>query len=570
VQLRTQTDGPEAGLETLDGILAGEGAGLPMLEVMRASLLFDLGQPDTAITELEAVIAALPEAEAQTTEAGQFRVVLARMLMATGNQVGARALVEEVLAADPSQVDALKMKASWLIEEDETREAISLLRRALDEDAEDAEALTLSARAHARNGDRDLAREFLALAVSASGGAPAETLRYADWLIADERFFPAEEALIDALRRQPGNLQLLSRLGNLYLRMEDWSRAEQVEQTLERQEGPGYEEAAVQLRVARLAAQNRVDDAVTLLENIASENDESAGAQLSVIQGRLAAGNEAGALEYARDLVERYPDALIWRFALATTQSAVGQYEEAIESYRLILEQLPQNERAWVDLVRALNATGDIEGAQAALEQALQAVPDGLNLLWAQASLRETTNDIEGAIEIYERLYERLPNAPIMANNLASLLSTYYDDDENLNRAYTIARRLRGIEFPPFQDTYGWIAYRRGDYEEALEHLEPAAAGLGDNALVQYHLGMTYLALERDAEALTQLRRAVTLAGPDDPRPQFERARTEIAALEAAAEADGADGGADGGAEAAPEDTPEEASDEATGGGTEP
>jgi cellulose synthase operon protein C len=43
-------------------------------------------------------------------------------------------------------------------------------------------------------------------------------------------------------------------------------------------------------------------------------------------------------------------------------------------------------------------------------------------------------------------------------------------------RAWNIARRLRGAERPEFQDTYGWIALRRGEVEEALAHLEPAAA----------------------------------------------------------------------------------------------
>jgi tetratricopeptide (TPR) repeat protein len=84
----------------------------------------------------------------------------------------------------------------------------------------------------------------------------------------------------------------------------------------------------------------------------------------------------------------------------------------------------------------------------------------------------------------------------------------------------------------PFQDTYGWIAYRKGEYEDALEHLEPAAAVLPKIRWCSIHLGMTYLALGRGT-ALDQLRRALELAGPDDARPQFDVARAEIAALEA-------------------------------------
>ena len=132
------------------------------------------------------------------------------------------------------------------------------------------------------------------------------------------------------------------------------------------------------------------------------------------------------------------------------------------------------------------------KGRDAALAEGLEVLPEGLNLLWAQASFLEQRGEYEAAIAIYEIMYERAPEQPVIANNLASLISTYRDDPESLERAYAVARRLRGADFGPFQDTYGWIAYRRGEYQDALDHLEPAAAALADDPLVQFHLGMTY------------------------------------------------------------------------------
>ncbi|MEM9523559.1 MAG: tetratricopeptide repeat protein, partial [Pseudomonadota bacterium] len=208
-------------------------------------------------------------------------------------------------------------------------------------------------------------------------------------------------------------------------------------------------------------------------------------------------------------------------------------------------------QQAWLGLIRTLNGQGRPEEAETALQAALEALPEALDLLWAQASFRERAGNYEGAIEIYEAMYERAPNSEVVANNLASLLSTYRDDDVSLERAWIVARRLRGIAFPPFQDTYGWLAYRRGDYDVALDHLEPAAAGLPDDPLVQFHLGMTYAALERTEDALEQLNQALEIAGEEDTRAQFDTAREEIARLEAlvaaeaeaeAAETDGAAG----------------------------
>jgi Flp pilus assembly protein TadD len=147
------------------------------------------------------------------------------------------------------------------------------------------------------------------------------------------------------------------------------------------------------------------------------------------------------------------------------------------------------------------------------------------------ASYLEREKDFDGAIEIYEQLYALNSSSPVLANNLASMLTTHRSDSESLARAANIVRRLRGTEVPPFQDTYGWIAYRRENYEEAVEYLEPAAAELQNDALVQFHLGMTYAALNRNAEARTQLEKALELAG-DDPRPQFQLARDTLAGLE--------------------------------------
>ena len=156
-------------------------------------------------------------------------------------------------------------------------------------------------------------------------------------------------------------------------------------------------------------------------------------------------------------------------------------------------------------------------------------MPNSATLLWMKASLLEEQGDFEGALDIYERLYDADNSTSIIANNLASLLSTLRDDAESLSRAYQIARRLRDSDFAPFQDTYGWIAYRRGDFQEALRHLQPAAEGLPDDPLVQYHLGRAHQALGNDADALAQYRLAVQLAEEQgDRRPQFNIARDEI------------------------------------------
>ena len=129
----------------------------------------------------------------------------------------------------------------------------------------------------------------------------------------------------------------------------------------------------------------------------------------------------------------------------------------------------------------------------------------------------------------------------MVANNLASLLTTQRADPGSLERAHAIARRLRGSQVPQFQDTYGWILHRRGDSAQAIVFLAPAAAALGDNALVQFHLGEALLATGRKAEARAQFERVLALAGTPGAAPavQTEAARGRIAEIDAPPAAQG-------------------------------
>jgi tetratricopeptide (TPR) repeat protein len=267
------------------------------------------------------------------------------------------------------------------------------------------------------------------------------------------------------------------------------------------------------------------------LETLAADEGGDRGAQLAVIDSRLQSGDVAGARDYLDDLLSETPDVLLLRFLDGIVTAAEGDLEGAISIYRGLLDEGVGGERVWVELVRALSLSGDMDGARAALAEAVAALPGSGQLLWMQASLLEQDGDFEGAIDIYERLYEADSSQPIVANNLASLLSSVRSDEESLQRAAVIARRLRGTDFPAFQDTYGWIAYRLGNYEEALQYLSPAADALPEDALVQAHLGLALAATQRRSEAEDVLTRALDLAG-DDPRPAFAQARAALQELQ--------------------------------------
>lgn len=498
------------------------------LRMILAALDFEDGQQEKAITNLREII---DRAEPSATT-NEIKVALSRMLQITGNQVGAQRLVGEVLEADGDNVEALKISAARQIEVDDTDSAIANLRRALDFKPEDEQALNLMADAYLRAGSRDLAREFMAQAVDASGHAPESSLRYARLLIADDNTRSAEEVLIAALRRLPIHEEILAVLGDLYLATEDIGRAEAVIAQLRQIGSASATSTANSMQVQVLARQKGSDEALAFLEEMSRSAEAGIDEQVALVRARMELGQSDMALGLAEELVAEAPGDADRRFLLAMTRAATGDLAAAQVDMRALLTEDPTRAPIWQQLYRMVQSTKGPEAASAVLDEALAAVPDAPTLLWARAIELEGTGEIDAAIAIYEGLYQRNTNSVVLANNLASLLVTYKEDSASLDRAWAIARRLRDTDVPAFQDTYGWLAFRRGEAETALPYLKNAAAGLPEDPIVQYHLAEAYVALDRSEDAIAAYERALILTQADDPRPQIEWAREKLMQLQ--------------------------------------
>ena len=529
LQFIGQLRGPEAMMAELDRVIP-IAATPDVYRAMRAQLVFQHGDRTQGIADMEALIDGAEPSE----QTRRIKVSLAEMLLRTSNEVGARRLVEEVLSEDATQVDALRMSAAWQIEGDETDAAISTLRTALDQSPQDVRSMTLMSQAYLRAGNRDLARDFLSLAVDASGQAPAESVRYARFLAEEERYAPAEQILIASLRTARNNVAVLTELGRTYLLMEDLPRLRQVIDTLK---GLGTDQAnqvATGLETSLIERERGTDAAISFLESASQDWDNSLAATTAVIRARLVSGDTEAALQTAEAALAEDPTNPDRRYMMAATLGAAGDLPAAEASYRALLEEYANRPRVWLELIRTVGAQGKREEAIALVEAGLEANPGAPDLMWARAGNLEQSGDVEGAIAIYEEMYEANSNSVIIANNLASLLATHRSDEASLERAANVARRLRDANVPAFQDTWGWIAFRQGDAELALAPLESAAAGLPRDALVQYHLGRTYEALGRTDAAIAQFVKAVELAGPDSALEQIADAKERMAALRTA------------------------------------
>lgn len=524
IRFLAEQRGGDRAVAELDKLIAAEPANV-VYRSSRAGFLFDLGKHEEAVAAMEEILAGAPEGD----ERQKIKVGLARMLVVIGNPVGARALIEEVLTEDSGDIEAIKLKAGWLILDDSVGEALTLLREALDQNPRDAAIMTLMAQAYERDGNRDLMREMLASAVEASGRAPDESLRYAKYLAIEGKLLPAESVLIDALRLAPGTEMLLVPLGEVYIAMKDWARAQAVADQLDTLDSPEAQAAAGALRASALAGQDKTTEALTFLEGLAQQENAGLAPKIAVVRARLANNQDAEALAYSEELLTEYPGDATVRFVNGSVKAAMGDLAGAEAAFRSLLDEDTSRQQLWLALFRVLMGQPDrIAEARKLLDQGLAALPGDGELLWAKAGLLERDGKVDEAIAIYEQLYKQNSANPIVANNLASLLSSHRTDEASIARAEVIARRLRGSNVAPFQDTYGWIAHLRGNDDEAVAELERAAAGLPKEAVVQYHLAKVYLALGRKPEALARFRQTVELTGQGGPRDIADDAKREM------------------------------------------
>ena len=547
VQFLQSARSPAAARAELDALIAANQGTAPaelsradLYGGLRATMDFENGQQDAAIAAVQAILKTA-DASDQTRN---LKAILARMLDATANRVGARALVEEILAEDPANLAALKLRAVWFIGDDKPGAAIVDLRAALDQNPRDTEVLTLMAAAHERDGSLDLAGDQLAKAVEISGAAPAESLRYAQFLIRLGRAQVVETVLANAREVTPNNPDILRAQVRYYLEQRQWALAGAAVQEFQALDLPDSDGEVQQMQAAILAGQDRIDESLALLQSSAGQADQALSAVLAIVQTQVQAGKVTEARAYLDSVLAKTPQDRTLRLLSANLDRLQGDVAGAEAVYRALIAESPTNkgptnkdpvdEGPVQQLYALLRAADRLPEALAVLEAGIAAQPTSRTLRWLKASELEAAGKMTEAIAVYETLYAETSSDTVVANNLASLISANFEDEASLARAETIARRLRGLKVPAFQDTYGWIAFRRGNLDEALSHLEPAAAGLPQDMLTQFHLGMLYEALGRRDDAIRQLDLALTLAGDTVP-PAMATAKPRLEALRAAA-----------------------------------
>ena len=205
-------------------------------------------------------------------------------------------------------------------------------------------------------------------------------------------------------------------------------------------------------------------------------------------------------LELLRRNVDLHPDVKSARMAYMGQLYYTRQWDTLIPVAQRTIELFPEHFSLKEILAIAYWQKGDTEAAAGLYRQILKVIPENHPMLIScYGSLGDLYHELGNRRKAY-RYYEkglRIDDnySPIL-NNYAYYLS---EEGRNLRKALEMSRKtvLNEPENPTYLDTYGWLLYLTGDYQEARKYLEKAKIYGGDeSAVILDHYAETLYALK--------------------------------------------------------------------------
>jgi len=449
---------------------------------------------------------------------------------------------------DPGRVEARQVIAAIYVRQDKIQEAFSYLDDLIQtSDLEDAQlfppllgilareknantVLAVSLLIAQKNPDRAYA-QYLHGMLSAQNGRAEAALEYLDRSIALQeiegvhatrakillglgRSDEAVLSLSKAVENSPDDQALRLTYARLLVDIKDYEMARIQFEKLH-MASPDDAELHYTLGLLSLESQ-RLDDAEKYMKKLVDLNQREGEAQYYL--GRIFENRKQydAAIEwYEKVHVGDYRfDA---QLRIADVLGLSGRTDEAVQHLDAILKGSQSDGslvRTYIAKGELLRAARRYEEAMAVFNTALEIVPGNSDLLYSRALVAERLGRID-MLEADIKLI--LKTEPNNAHALNALGFTLADQTDRYDEAYAYIKRA--IEINPDDaaiiDSWGWIHYRLGDYDKAIELLRKALSRF-DDAEIASHLGEVLWVSGKQDEARSIWQKALKKS-PDAP-----------------------------------------------------
>jgi predicted Zn-dependent protease len=168
-------------------------------------------------------------------------------------------------------------------------------------------------------------------------------------------------------------------------------------------------------------------------------------------------------------------------------QAETGDLDGALARIDTLRDSNPgQAENFWLLEVNLLLDQQREQDAMAAADQALEAFPENIQIRYARAMLHDTLGNTGQAEEDLRAILSQQPDNAVALNALGYILTIR---TERLDEARSYIERALALDpnNPAILDSMGWVLFRQGDTEAALEYLADAWAAYPDPEVAAHY-----------------------------------------------------------------------------------
>ncbi len=320
----------------------------------------------------------------------------------------------------------------------------------------------------------------------------------------------AERPLLIALGRNPSSVPVRRLLAGLYCQLERWQDAQEQYAAIARLSGDDKRFREEMALVQMLAGE--YEKVIETLAPLGGDTSTRAVTRLLNAGAELRLGRTETAIDQARNIPPFSDNAPIE--TMLGTVSLFGK-TRLTAMYRALLQELidkgARSEPIYLFLGRLLEETEQLQAAAEALNEALAINPDSKLAHYYLGAVYDLMGDHDTAAVHLKRAIELAPDEAELYNHLGYM---YAEQNMHLDEAFELLSKA--LELEPNNgyvlDSMGWVYYRKGEFDKALEFINRALPNLPtDDAIIRDHLGDVLAAAGRTAEAVAEWRKALTL-----------------------------------------------------------
>jgi tetratricopeptide (TPR) repeat protein len=448
----------------------------------------------------------------------------ARIAMAERKYDEAASLLENVFSRDPDDPDARIVRAQIYLAKKEPKKAIEIFDR-LDKSFPNSPAVKFQlAVANLQAGNLAQAVVQLEHAVASNPNYADAVLLLAELNLRVGKAQAAVNSLSSLVQNRPDLVRAQILLADA---LQAVGRPDDAAAVIREQIKAAPQNPQPYLLLGLLLKQKKTGEARQAFEKIIELDKKNVQAIDELVSLDIIGKDFASARRRIADLLQQSPPSAVAYYLQGKIEFGEAKHDRAEASLKKAIELDPNLSPAFNLLVASYLSANKLPDALRELKVLHTKNPRDVTPMAISGLIHQQQNDFSKARDDYEEALAVNPNLIVPLNNLAYIYSEQLND---LARAAKLAGKAHELapSQPSISDTLGWILYKQGDYQHALELLQETAPKLSDNSEFQFHLGMAqYMMGNRDA-AQVALQKAT--AGPGE-FPWKAEAKTRLALL---------------------------------------